>query len=76
MPFKSRAQEKWAFATKQPFAQKWADMTEGKKLPNKVSKKKKKKGYNFKKAEKKLGIVQAWDSVSSAQSRRILRMTR
>ena len=40
MPFKSRAQEKWAFATKQKFAKKWADMSEGKKLPKRVKKKK------------------------------------
>lgn len=35
MPFKSRQQEKWAFATKQPFAKKWADITNQKSLPNK-----------------------------------------
>lgn len=33
MPFKSRAQEKWAFATGQPFAKKWAAMTDQKHLP-------------------------------------------
>ena len=27
MPFKSKAQAKWAFANKQPWAQKWADLT-------------------------------------------------
>jgi hypothetical protein len=43
MPFKSRAQEKWAFSTHQPWAQKWADMTEGKKLPKKVKKTTRKK---------------------------------
>ena len=32
MPFVSRAQEKWAFATKQPFAEEWAKMTP-KRLP-------------------------------------------
>lgn len=32
MPFKSKAQEKWAFATKQPFAKEWAKMTDQKKL--------------------------------------------
>lgn len=61
MPFVSRAQEKWAFSTHQPWAKKWAGMTEGKKLPNKVKKskgKRKSKKYNFAKAEKKLGIVQ------------------
>ena len=36
MPFKSRQQEKWAFATHQPFAKKWADMTNQKALPKKV----------------------------------------
>ena len=32
MPFKSRRQEKWAFATGQPFAEEWAAMTDQKKL--------------------------------------------
>jgi hypothetical protein len=41
MPFKSLQQEHWAFATKQPFAKKWADMTNQKSLPKKVKKKKK-----------------------------------
>jgi hypothetical protein len=27
MPFKSKAQQRWAFATKQPFAEEWAAMT-------------------------------------------------
>ncbi|MEU1816129.1 hypothetical protein ABZ543_13160 [Streptomyces roseifaciens] len=27
MPFKSRAQEAWAFATKQPWAEEWAQKT-------------------------------------------------
>jgi hypothetical protein len=61
MPFVSKAQEKWAFANKMPWAKKWAGMTEEKKLPNKVKKTKKKKSkgtYNFAKAEKKLGVVQ------------------
>lgn len=40
MPFKSKAQMKWAFANKMPWAQKWADMTVVKKLPNEVVKKK------------------------------------
>ncbi len=43
MPFKSRAQEKWAYATHQPFAAKWGAMTEGKKLPKRVKKGGKKK---------------------------------
>lgn len=32
MPFKSRQQEKWAFATGQPFAKEWAAVTDQKKL--------------------------------------------
>ena len=27
MPFQSKAQARWAFATKQPFAEKWAHAT-------------------------------------------------
>lgn len=38
IPFKSKAQEKWAFATKQPFAKKWAGITTQSDLPQKVSK--------------------------------------
>lgn len=38
MPFKSRKQEQWAFATKQPFAKKWAGMTNQKSLPIKAKK--------------------------------------
>ncbi len=40
MPFKSKQQEKWAFANHMPWAKKWADMTNQKSLP----KRKKKKG--------------------------------
>jgi len=40
MPFKSKKQEKWAFATKQPFAKKWAKVTNQKSLPKKARKKK------------------------------------
>lgn len=36
MPFKSVAQMRWAFATKQPFAKAWADMTDEKALPARV----------------------------------------
>jgi len=36
MPFVSKKQEAWAFATKQPFAKKWADMTDQSSLPTKV----------------------------------------
>ncbi len=42
MPFKSRDQEKWAFATGQKFAKQWANMTDQKNLPKKVKKAKKK----------------------------------
>lgn len=41
MPFKSKAQEKWAFATKQPFAKKWSKMTNQKSLPKRKKSKKK-----------------------------------
>ena len=37
MPFKSRAQEKWAFANHMPFAKRWGKMSKGKKLPNRVT---------------------------------------
>jgi len=40
MPFRSKAQEKWAFANKKPFAKKWAKMTNQKSLPKRVKKKK------------------------------------
>ena len=33
MPFVSKAQQRWAFATKQPFAKDWAAMTDESKLP-------------------------------------------
>lgn len=42
MPFKSKAQERWAFATKQPFAKKWAKKTNQKSLPTRKKRKKKK----------------------------------
>lgn len=38
MPFASKAQEKFAFATKQPWAKEWASKTDQSSLPNKVSK--------------------------------------
>lgn len=41
-PFASKAQQKWAFANKMPFAKKWADITNFKHLPEKVKLKKKK----------------------------------
>lgn len=40
MPFVSKAQERWAFATHQPFAKNWAAMTEGSNIPERVGKKK------------------------------------
>ena len=33
MQFVSKAQQKWAFATKQPFAKQWAAMTDESSLP-------------------------------------------
>lgn len=42
MPFKSKKQEAWAFATKQPFAKEWAKKTDESKLPVRVKSKKKK----------------------------------
>jgi hypothetical protein len=33
MPFVSRKQEAWAFATRQPFAKQWAAMTDQSSLP-------------------------------------------
>jgi hypothetical protein len=39
MPFKSRAQQAWAFATGQPWAKKWAKHTPNmKKLPKRKGK--------------------------------------
>jgi hypothetical protein len=43
MPFVSIKQEKWAFATKQPWARKWAKQTDESTLPDYVSSKKKEK---------------------------------
>jgi len=44
MPFKSRQQEKWMFATHPEMARQWASETpKGKTLPKKVKSKKKKK---------------------------------
>ncbi len=40
MPFVSKAQERWAFRNKMPWADKWAKMTKGKKLPMHVAQKK------------------------------------
>lgn len=39
MPFKSKQQSKWAFATDQPFAKEWAKKTDYSKIPKKASKK-------------------------------------
>lgn len=33
MPFQSKAQQRWAFSTGQPFAKEWAAMTDEKRLP-------------------------------------------
>lgn len=49
MPFKSKAQEKWAFANGKSFAEAWAKITDQKSLPEKVSKKKKKSSSEPKK---------------------------
>lgn len=38
MPFVSRAQEQWAFATHQPFARQWAAITDQRSLPARVAK--------------------------------------
>ena len=44
MPFKSRQQEKWMYATHPEMAKRWAAETpQGKALPKKVKKKAKKK---------------------------------
>jgi hypothetical protein len=43
MPFKSKAQHRWAFATKQPFARRWAKKGVYKGLPAKKGRKGKKK---------------------------------
>lgn len=36
MPFRSKAQMRWAFETKQPFAKAWADMTDERALPERL----------------------------------------
>jgi len=41
MPFKSKAQARWAFANKKKFAKKWAKITNFKSLPKRKRKKKK-----------------------------------
>lgn len=38
MPFKSKAQERWAFATGKKWAKDWADKTNQSKLPKRVGK--------------------------------------
>lgn len=43
MPFKSKKQERWAFANKKPWAKKWAAMTDQISLPIAASKGRKKK---------------------------------
>ena len=41
MPFKSKAQERFAYATHQPWASEWASKTNQKSLPKRVKRKKK-----------------------------------
>jgi len=36
MPFKSKEQERWAFANHMPWAKKWAKKTDQKDLPEKI----------------------------------------
>lgn len=43
VPFKSRAQQRFAFGTNQPWAKEWASKTNFKKLPARVKKRKTKK---------------------------------
>lgn len=43
-PFASKAQQRFAFGTGQPWAKKWADLTDFKHLPARVRKKKKNEG--------------------------------
>ncbi len=45
MPFKSKVQQKWAFATHQPFAKDWAAVTNEKALPERKGKMAKKKNW-------------------------------
>ena len=40
MPFQSKAQERWAFSTGQPFAKQWAAMTNQQALPQRVDRQK------------------------------------
>jgi hypothetical protein len=42
MPFKSKAQQRFAFGTHQPWAKEWADKTDFKSLPARAGKKKRK----------------------------------
>lgn len=53
MPFKSKAQSRWAFATDQPFAEEFAKKTNYGKLPEK----KKNKENKYAKYNKKTGNV-------------------
>ena len=39
MPFKSKKQEAWAFATKQPFAKDWSSITDQQSLPERIQEK-------------------------------------
>jgi hypothetical protein len=54
MPYRSKAQVKWAFATGQEFAEKWADHTPNiKNLPERVKSKAKRLIKHLKKRKKK-----------------------
>jgi hypothetical protein len=61
----SQQQRKWAFATNQPFAQKWADMSEFSKLPFRKTKTKRRavarkaKGRGIGSTLKKAGLAVA-----------------
>lgn len=53
MPFKSKAQAKFAFGTKQPWAKEWGDESKGKKLPARAPKMSQKQGgYKVRKVAK------------------------
>jgi hypothetical protein len=58
MPFESEKQRKFLWAKHPEIAKRWSDEYGSKVVPKKkAKKKKKKKGYDFAKAERKLGIV-------------------
>ena len=63
MPFRSKRQWRWAFATDQPFAHRWAHETPGgpkkryRQLPAKVRNRKGRHG----RVKKSSGLVSHWD---------------